>query len=690
MRRVFRFIVKNRIPILALFIVLIAISLFYFRNVKITYDIFKLLPKDIESIKGMEILNKEFSRGANITILLKGEDIEELEKTLFELETLPFVESVSSIKDYIDVSLPQELWGVEAKSWYKDGYFRIDVVLKPSESYSSQIEALRKILPDSASITGSEVISEELKETFKGTTERYFLIGVILVLIFLLFTFPTIFGPFFILLSMLTGVLINIGITAFLKTEVYFLSFTIVSILQLAVTLDYSLFLYHRYLEERKIREKDEAMEEALLKTFKPVLLSGLTTIAGFYALTFGRLTIFNQAGWILVRGVTISLLSTFMFLPSLLLIFDKLAIGREHKIFTFTFENLGKYLSKYSFVFTLIFIFIVIISYFGSAKVNLIYDLKNFYPENLKSMETLNKVNEIFGEKETLYLISHRDNENFLSILSKIKVLDGVEDVIHYSTILDPTIPYEFIKEDLVKKFISNNFEIAIINSKYKINEPEGVILRSNIEKLIKEESKEEIYLTGESLLLNDLKKIAMEDQSKTTKLSFIFIIILIFLGFLSIIVPPILILIVKSAIWSNIAYYTLIGISSPFFIPTMLNTIQLGATIDYSVLVYSRYEEERSKGLTSNESVIESIKWSSNSIITSAGTMIFMTLPAALLSKIPLINFTMGSLGRGAFLSLLFSLMLLPAISKTLDPLIQKLSIKRRNQKEVKIWKR
>ncbi len=129
----------------------------------------------------------------------------------------------------------------------------------------------------------------------------------------------------------------------------------------------------------------------------------GLQQFAGFYALTFGRLTIFNQAGWILVRGVTISLLSTFMFLPSLLLIFDKLAVGREHKIFTFTFENLGKYLSKYSFVLTLIFIFIVIISYFGSARVNLVYDLKNFYPENLKSMETLNKLNEIFGEKETL-----------------------------------------------------------------------------------------------------------------------------------------------------------------------------------------------------------------------------------------------------------------------------------------------
>ncbi|MCX8095264.1 MAG: MMPL family transporter [Caldisericia bacterium] len=619
MRAIFRFIVKNRLPIFILFLVLITISLFYFRNVKITYDIFKLLPKDINSIKGMEILNKELSRGANITILLKTDKIEEFEKFIFELKSLPFIESINTIKDYIDTSLPQEFWGDESKSWFKDGYFRIEIILKSSDNYSSQINNLKKILPENALITGSEVISEELKESFKGTTEKYFLIGVILVFIFLIFTFPTILGPFFILFSMLAGVLINIGITAFLKTEVYFLSFTIVSILQLAVTLDYSLFLYHRYIEERKKIEKEKAMEEALLRTFKPVLLSGLTTIAGFYALTFGRLTIFNQAGWILVRGVTISMLSTLLFLPSILVIFDKLATGIEHKTLILTFERLGKFLSRYSFIITFIFVIIFIVSYFGSNKVNLVYDLKNFYPDNLQSMKTLNKVNEIFGEKETLYLITYKNNENFLNLIQKLKNLDGIEEVFHYSTIMDPTIPYEFIPEEMFNKFISDNYEIAIIYSKYKINEPQGGILRKNIEKLINENISGEIYLTGESLLLNDLKMIAIDDQSKTTKLSFIFIIILIFLGFLSFIVPPILILTVKSAIWTNIAYYCFIGLSSPFFIPTMLNTIQLGATIDYSVLVYSRYEEERRKGLIPKDAVSESVKWSSNSIITS-----------------------------------------------------------------------
>ncbi len=678
MRGFIRLIVKGKLLIFVIFLILLIISLFYVRNVKITYDIYKLLPKNIESIKGMDILSKKLQHGTNLTILFKPKSKEDLEKLLFKLESLPYIESFSSIKDYVDISIPEELWGEEAKSYYKDGFYRIDLVLKSDKDYKNQIEDLRKILPQEASLTGTEVISIELSESFRGTTEKYFLIGVILVLIFLIITFPTIFGPFFIIFSMLTGVLINIGITSLLKTEVYFLSFAIVSILQLAVTLDYSLFLYHRYIEERKVREKDSAMEEALLKTFKPILLSGLTTIAGFYALTFGRLTIFSQAGWILVRGVSISILVSFLFLPAILLIFDKLAIGREHKVLPFTFESVGKFISKYSFIFTTIFLIILVISYYGSNRVKLVYDLKNFYPKDLKSMETFNKINEIFGEKETLYLISNRENGNFNLILDKIKKLDGIDKIFHYSTILDPTIPYEFIPKEVFEKFISDDFEFAIIYSKYKINEPEGKELRKNIDKIIKENTKGEIYLTGESLLLSDLKEIGIEDQNKTTKISMIFIILIIFLGFLSLIVPPVLIILVKTAIWANVAYYTLIGLSSPFFIPTMLNTIQLGATIDYAVLVYSRYEEERRKGFNSNDATILTTKFSSNSILTSAGTMILMTLPSALLSKIPLINFTMGSLARGAFLSFLLSLFFLPPISKTIDRLNEKLSIK------------
>jgi predicted RND superfamily exporter protein len=684
MRWFSRFIVNNRVLIFIICLILIAISIFYIPKLKVTYDIYKLIPKDVESIRGMDILNKELSHGAELTILYKTEDPYLVESLVNKLKLFPFIDSISYIKDFQDISIPIELWGEDSKNWYKDGYFKIEIVLKASERYKTQIDSIKSILPEEASLTGNDVITSELSDHFKGSVEKYFLIGVILVLIFLLLTFPRIWGPIFIILSMVSGVIINIGITSFLKIEVYFLVNTIVSILQLAVTLDYSLFLYHRYIEERRESGKELAMENALTKILKPIILSGLTTIGGFYALTFGRLNLFNQAGWILVRGVTISMLCSFIFLPSILLIFDKLVVGKEHKVFPLSLGNIGKYIAKYSYLFFTIFVILLVSSYFGSKKVNLVYDIKNFLPENLESVKTLDKLKEVFGEKDSFYLISKKDNEGFLNTLKEIENLDGVQEVFHYSTIFDPTIPYEFLPKDIINKFVGNDYELSIIYSKYSPNEEEGKILREKIKEIVHKNIKGEVYLTGESLLLSDLRNIAMEDQNKTTNISLYIILFLIAIGFLSILSPIILTLVIKTAIWINIAYYLLINLHTPFFIPTLLNTIQLGATIDYGVLVLSRYEEERKEGLNPIEATNESIKWSSHSILTSAGTMIFMTLPSALFSDIKLVNFTMGSLARGAFISSVITLIFLPAIIKIFDKLIKFLSIGW-NKKEV-----
>lgn len=684
MREFSKFVVKFRIPIFIIFLILISISLYYIPKLKVTYDIYKLLPKNIESIKGMDILNKELSHGAELTILYKTYDPYLVESLVNNLKTLSFIDSITYIKDYQDISIPIELWGKEAENWFKDDYFKILVVLKANETYKKEIEVVKSILPKETSLTGNEVISSELSDHFKGSVEKYFLIGVLLVLIFLILTFPRIWGPIFIILSMVSGVVINIGITSFTKTEVYFLANVIVSVLQLAVTLDYSLFLYHRYMEERGKLDKELAMEEALTKIFKPILLSGLTTIAGFYALTFGRLSLFNQAGWILTRGVTISMLCSFLFLPSLLLIFDKLIVGKEHGVIPLSLGNIGKYVSKYSHIFLVIFVIIFIVSYFSSNKIELIYDTKPFLPNELESIKTLETLRSVFGEKDSFYLISKKENEGFLDAIKKIKEIDGVQDVIHYSTILDPTIPIEFLPEDLKNRFIGGDYEVCFIYSKYSPNEEKGKELREKLKEFIHENIKGEVYLTGESILLEDLKEIAKDDYHKTSKISFYLILLIVGLGFLSLFSPFILTFVIKTAIWVNIAYYVLINLNTPFFIPALLNTIQLGATIDYGVLVLSRYEEGRKEGLNPSEAASESIKWSSHSILTSAGTMILMTLPSALLSDIKLVNFTMGSLSRGAFISSVITLIFLPSIIKIFDRLIKFLSIGW-NKKEV-----
>jgi len=684
MKKFSKFVVKVRIPIFIIFLILIAVSLYFIPKLKVTYDIYELLPKDIESIKGMNILNKELSHGAELIILYKTDDPYLVESLVNNLKTLPFINSITYIKDYQDISVPIELWDKGSSDWFKDGYFRIVVILNANETYNKEIESIKSILPEGASITGNDVISNELADHFAGSVEKYFLIGVLLVLIFLILTFPRIWGPIFIIISMISGVIINIAITSITKTEVYFLANVIVSVLQLAVTLDYSLFLYHRYIEGRGKLDKELAMEDALTKMFIPILLSGLTTIAGFFALTFGRLSLFNQAGWILTRGVAISILCSFLFLPSLLLIFDKVVVGKEHGVVPLSLGNIGKYISKYSYIFLIIFIIISITSYFGSKKVELVYDVTPFLPNNLESIETLETLRDVYGERDSFYLISKKGNEDFLNTIKKIKEMEGVQDIIHYSTILDPTIPIEFLPEDVKNRFIGENYEVCFIYSKYSPNEEKGIELREQLKDFINENMKGEFYFTGESILLSDLGEIAENDYNKTSNISFYLILLIIGLGFLSIFSPFILVTVIKSAIWINIAYYLLINLKTPFFIPALLNTIQLGATIDYSILILSRYQEERKEGLSPTEAASESVKWSSHSILTSAGTMILMTLPSALMSDIKLVNLTMGSLARGAFISSIVTLIFLPSVIKVFDKLIKLLSIGL-NKKEV-----
>lgn len=673
MKRFAEIVFKSKWIIFVIFLLLIGLSIYFIPQRQLSFDLYDLLPGEIESVKGLKLLEKEISHGSDLTIIYETDNLAKVEKLVDKLKVLPYVDSVMWVDDFQDISLPQEFWGENSKDWYKDGVFKIQVTLKYSPSYEDQIEDIKSILPKEASITGDDVITNELKDHFRGKTAKYFLIGIILVSIFLFLTFPRFWGPIFIVLSMASGVIINMGITAFSGESVFYLTETIVAILQLAVTLDYSLFLYHRYIEERMKESKESAMIEALTNIIKPILLSGLTTIAGFFALTFGRLGFFHQMGWLLVRGVTISMIVSFLFLPSSLLIFDKLIASKRHGVIPLTVGNLGKFIGKLSPVFIIIFIIVLSLSCFGSTKSNLIYNQKTFLPQNLPSIKTMNKVGDIFGERDTLFIISKKDNEGFIDALYKVKNLKGVKNVLHYSTMVDPTIPEEFLPEDLISRFSSETYTYALVYSEYSPEDEREKVLRKEITNIVHNTVKGEAYVTGESALINDLRQISMADQEKTGKISIYLILIIIALGFLSLLVPPALALIIKVAIWSNIAYYAMIGMDMPFFIPTLLNTIQLGATIDYAVLLTSRYQEERRNGLNPLTAITDAVHWSSHSILTSAGTMIFMTLPAAILSDIKLLNFTTGSLARGAILSTFAVLIFLPSLLAGLDKLFK-----------------
>lgn len=671
------FTVKRRIYILILFLILSIISIIIMPNRKLSYSIFDILPKGIDSLTGLKILSEKIAKGPEFTVLCEKDDFNEIKDLVKRLESLPFVISTSWLGNNQDLTSPQELWE-NSQSWYKDGVYKVTITLKPSSSYKSEIEELRSILPNWAELTGSEVISYDMENYFKNSTLIYFSLGILLVAVFLFLTFPSALVPILIVFSMIVGVVINIAITAMSGRSIYFLMDTIVAILQVAVTLDYALFLYHRYEEERLTKDKESAMVSAIVSSFKPISLSSLTTMAGFFALTFGRLTLYSIMGWILLRGVFISLVVIIFFFSSLLLLFDRIITGKRHRVIPLGVGSLGKFIGRFSYIFSIIFLGFLAIFYYSYTKTEPVFDINTFLPNDIPSVATLNRVNSIFGRTESILVVAREDANGLREALSNIKELDGVKAVMHYSTILDPAIPEELIPKSIFDRFRNNGYTFASISVGYRLGEEKGKKLKDRISRIIKEKVNGEAYVTGESVLLVDIRDISYRDQSRTTKISLLLIVLIIAIGFTSLSLPLVLTLVIQLAIWTNIGYYFLFNTPMPFFIPSILGTVQLGATIDYAVLLTSRYQEERRLGRSPIESSDKSVYWSAYSIITSAGTMILMNLPAALLGNIQLIRLTMGSLARGGFLSAFMVIFLLPALLVLLDKVFKYSSYK------------
>ncbi|MGC8971146.1 MAG: efflux RND transporter permease subunit [bacterium] len=681
------FIVKRRVYVIIIFLLLILISILIMPKRKLSYSIFDILPSNIKSLTGLKFLSEKISKGPEFTILCKMDNIEEIDRLVKRLESLPYIISISWLGNNQDLAYPEETWNRNSDFWYKDGFYKINITLKSANSYKKQIEEIKEILPSWAGLTGTEVISYDMENYFKNSTIIYFSLGILFVAIFLFLSFPSAIIPILIVVSMVVGVLINSAITALSGKSLYFLMDTIVAILQVAVTLDYALFLYHRYEEERSVKDKETAMVNAIVSSFKPISLSSLTTIAGFFALTFGRLTLYSIMGWILVRGVFISLIVILTFFPSLLLLFDKLIANKRRRVIPLGVGRLGRFIGRYSYVFSIIFILLLIFSFYTNSKTEPVFDINIFLPKDIPSVSTMNKVNEIFGRTESVLIVAKENTVGFSDALSSIKKLDGVKTVMHYSTVLDPALPEELIPESLINRFRNNGYTFASVSIKYRLGEEKGLKLKESINRILVEKVNGDAYLTGESVLLTDIRDISFNDQRMTTRISFWLIIFIVAIGFLSMSVPLVLTLVIQSAIWLNIGYYYIFNNPMPFFIPSILGTIQLGATIDYAILLTSRYQEERRNGSSPIDSIDKSVYWGAHSIITSVGTMILMNLPASILSNIKLIKLTMGSLARGGLLSFLIVMFLLPALLVTLDKIFKFTSYKWSEDKDEKV---
>jgi len=643
------------------------------QNRAMNYDITSALPKDIPSIEAMQILSDQMQVGESITIYWKDGTLKDVAAAVEKIKQIPKVVNVSWLGTVVDPATPQELYPEEASNWVKGNNFNVVVQTTATTGEVSQItNELKSFLPSNAHIISSDVQLEEVEKYFSGKPMLYFGLGLLFVFLFLLFYFDKPLTPVLIVVSMAVGVLLNLGISGLLRQSTFYLVTIMVEVLQLAVSYDYALFLYHRYEEERKTRPDSESMEIALVATIKAISLSALTTVAGFFALTFATLTISQDIGWLLLRGVALSFLVSITLLPALLLTFEGKLTWK-----TFNLENIvaniAASVEKAVAPLFAVLLIVLILGFWGGGRTEITYANDVFIPSQLTSMKVQQEYQKAFQNYDTWMVLLDK-NSNYTQALKAINKLSLVQSVLNPATMLDQAIPQEMLPSSVLSSFSNDQYVYAVVNTKVKPDTPEAEELRKEIEDILASLPGKN-HVTGLSIAIDDIKRISMEDNTKTSWLTLLFIFVILLVGFRNVWLSLVLILIIEAAVQLNLwaaGWFQAVT----FMVPITLSTVQLGSTIDYAVLSATRFEEAVGKG-TKNP-LDETIRGASPSIFVSAGTFFLMSLPSAILSDIPGLTQIMGGLARGALISGLIAVFLLPTVFKVLQRILFGRSVK------------
>ncbi|HAR40920.1 MAG TPA: MmpL domain-containing protein [Coprothermobacter sp.] len=656
-----------------MYLILAVLSFFAMQNRAMNYDITSALPKDVPSIEAMQILSDQMQVGESITIYWKDGTLKDVAAAVDKIKQIPKVLNVSWLGTVVDPATPQELYPEEASNWVKGNNFNVVIQTTATTGEVSQItNELKSFLPTNAHIISSDIQLEEVEKYFSGKPMLYFGLGLLFVFLFLLFYFDKPLTPVLIVVSMAAGVLLNLGISGLLNQSTFYLVTIIVEVLQLAVSYDYALFLYHRYEEERKTRPDSESMEIALVATIKAISLSALTTVAGFSALTFATLTISQDIGWLLLRGVAMSFLVSITLLPALLLTFEGKLTWK-----TFNLENIvaniAASVEKAVAPLFAVLLIVLILGFWGGGRTEITYANDVFIPSQLTSMKVQQEYQKEFQNYDTWMVLLDK-NSNYTQALKAINKLSLVQSVLNPATMLDQAIPQEMLPSSVLSSFSNDQYVYAVVNTKVKPDTLEAEELRKEIEDILASLPGNN-YVTGLSIAIDDIKRISMEDNTKTSWLTLLFIFVILLVGFRNVWLSLVLILIIEAAVQLNLwaaGWFQAVT----FMVPITLSTVQLGSTIDYAVLSATRFEEAVRK--ETENPLDETIRGVSPSIFVSAGTFFLMSLPSAILSDIPGLTQIMGGLARGALISGLITVFLLPTVFKVLQHILFGRSVK------------
>ncbi len=675
-------IVKFRVPILILSIILLIPAVWGYVNTRINYDVLTYLPEDIETMQGQEIMTNDFGIGAFSMLMVDGMEDKDIVKLKEKVEKVDGVENVLWYDSLADISVPQSMLPSKLYDEYntEDGTM-MAVFFSGGTSSDETMKAvteIRKITGKQCFLSGMSAIVEDTKELAEKETPLYVLIAVALSALVLAITMESIFVPVLFLLSIGIAIVYNLGTNVFFG-EISYITKALAAVLQLGVTMDYSIFLMHSY-QEQQVRyngDKERAMAHAISQTFSSVIGSSVTTVAGFIALCFMSFTLGKDIGIVMAKGVIFGVLVCVTVLPSMILCCDKLIEKTKHKPLLPDIGRISDKVTKRYVIYVVAFVILLFPAIYGNNHTGVYYNLDESLPKDLPSVIANTKLKEDYNMNTTHMILvdSSVAGSDVKKMSQEIEKVDGVKWVLGLDNLVGSGVPADMLPESVTSMLKNDKYQLLMVNSTYKVATDKVNKQIEEIDKIL-DKYDEGAMLVGEAPLTKDLINITDTDFKRVSAVSIGIVFVIILLLFKSITIPVILVGVIEFAIFVNmgIPFYT--GTKLPFVASIVIGTIQLGATVDYAILMTTRYQRERSRGAGKFDAITTAHKFSAQSIIVSALSFFAATIGVGLYSNIDMISSLCILMARGALISMVVVVLILPSLFMVFDKIIIKTS--------------
>lgn len=684
-----KWVVKCRIPILILAVVLLVPSLIGMIVTRINYDMLTYLPGDIDTVVGQDILMDEFGKGAFSFVIMEGMDPEDVSSLREDISHVDHVDTVLWYDDFADVSIPMEMLPSKLYDAFNSGdSTMLAIFFDTSTSSDDTMEAIseiRSIAGKQCFVSGMSAMVTDLKDLCEKEEPIYVGIAVALACVAMMIFMDNWITPFVFLISIGMAILLNMGTNYFLG-EISYLTKALSAVLQLAVTMDYSIFLWHSYEEQKTMYEDNkEAMAYAINNTLTSVVGSSITTVAGFIALCFMSYTLGLDLGIVMAKGVILGVIGCVTTLPSMILILDKVLQKTSHKSLLPDMGKVASGITKVFPVFLILFLVLVVPSYWSYKETNneVYYDLGETLPEDMAYVVANSKLQEDFGVGATHMVLVSTDvpDTDVRAMIHEMEDVEGVKYALGLESVVGPLVPEEMLPESVKEVLKSDDWELLLVNSEYKTATDEVNAQINELNTILKKYDSKGM-LIGEAPCTKDLIETTDQDFKVVNAVSIVAIFVIIALVEKSITLPLILVAVIELSIFINLGLAHLTGTSLPFIAPICISTIQLGATVDYAILMTTRYKQERYEGRGKREAVTNALKVSIPSIIVSAMGLFSATFGVALYSDVDIISSLCDLMARGAIVSMFAVILFLPAMFMLFDKIICVTSIGFRNK--------